>query len=129
MNAMYHANTSAKKWGGNPDDYQPIHDFIDSSKSSVADVRHRAALHNAFGIFIVEKVFGNYIVNSEGKQIPVREIAEKHVLEDLGFIPSLEHWIKNMSIEPWMGGGKKSKQNTKKQQISFNNIDTSKFID
>jgi len=49
-----HARSSAAKYGGFPDDYLAIHDYMDSTKSAVPDVRHRAILHSAFGVFIVE---------------------------------------------------------------------------
>lgn len=117
MNSYYHARVSAKKFGGTPEDYQPIHDFIDSSKSSVADVRHRAMLHSAWGIFLTEQMFGHTIQNSLGNEVPVRLIAEEHIMEDLGFIPSMEHWLKNMRIEPWMSGTRKRK--TKPVSINF----------
>lgn len=70
------------------------------------DVRHRALLHNSFGIFLVEKVFGHYITNSDGKDVPVREIAERHIIEDLGFIPTPQDWLKCISLKaiPWAGG-------------------------
>jgi hypothetical protein len=58
MKPYLHAKISAQKWGGKPEDYQPIHDFIDSSKEHHADVRHRALLHNSWGCFLVEKLFG-----------------------------------------------------------------------
>jgi len=108
MKPYLHAHLSVKKYGGVEEDYQAIHDFIDSSKQTVADVRHRALLHSAFGIFLVEKAFGTFIVNSNGKKVQTRDIAEDHVLEDLGFIPSAEHWLRNMRIEPWMGGDKRA---------------------
>lgn len=115
MKPYLHAKVSAKKFGGAPEDYLPIHDFIDSSKQCVADVRHRAILHNSFGIFICEKVYGTYITNSDGNKVQVRDIAEEHVKEDLGFIPTVEHWVKNMRIETWMGGSKKhNRTRTKK---------------
>lgn len=104
MNSYYHAVISAKKHGGKPEDYQPIHDFIDSSKSTIADSRHRALLHNSFGIFLAEKVFGPAITNSEGKAVPTRIIAEEHVIDDLGFIPTPEHYLGEMPIKPWMSG-------------------------
>ena len=107
MKPLLHANLSVKKYGGRVEDYLPIHNFIDSSKSSVADVRHRAVLHSAFGCFIVEQVFGVFLINSDEKKVSTRDIAEEHIIQDLGFIPSLEHWVKNMRIEPWMGGGRK----------------------
>ena len=83
MNTLYHAKSSVHKWGGVMEDYFPIHDFIDSSKATMPDVRHRALLHNSFGIFLVERVFGRYITNADGKDVPVREVAERHVIEDL----------------------------------------------
>lgn len=107
MKPYQHAKNSAKKYGGAPEDYQEIHDFIDSSKAALPDMRHRALLHNAFGIFVIEKIFGTNITNSEGKKISVRDIAEDHVVEDLGFIPTLEHWFKNMAQQDWMYGARR----------------------
>lgn len=104
MNSYYHAVISAKKHGGVPEDYQPLHDFIDSSKQTMADVRHRALLHSAFGIFLAERVFGPTILNSEGKNIPTRLLAEEHVQDDLGFIPTVEHYLGEMPVRPWMSG-------------------------
>jgi len=75
----------------------------------MVDVRHRALLHSAWGIFVVERVFGPVIINSKGKEVCVRDIAEKHIVEDMGFIPSAEHWLKNMKIQPWMDGRKRVK--------------------
>ena len=110
MKPWIHAKSSAIKFGGVPKDYLPIHDFMDSSKSAHADVRHRCVLHSAFGIYIVEKVFGTNITNSKGKDVSVRDIAEQHVLEDLGTIPSLGDWLKEMKLETWMGGPKIRKE-------------------
>lgn len=107
MNSWYHAVISAKKHGGVPEEYLPIHDFIDSSKATIADVRHRAMLHNAFGIFLCEKLFGHTITLSTGKTVPVRIVAEEHVHDDLGFIPTVEHWLDDLPIHPWMSGSRK----------------------
>lgn len=109
MKPYQHSKNSARKYGGEPEDYQKIHDFIDSSKSAMADMRHRAQLHSAFGIFVVEQVFGTTITNSEGKKICTRDIAEDHVIEDLGFIPTMEHWFKNITMQDWMFGGRRDK--------------------
>lgn len=108
MKPHLHARTSARKYGGKPEDYYAIHTFIDGSKAAVADVRHRAALHNAFGCFVVEAVFGVTATNSEGKVYSPRDVAEDHVIEDLGFIPTLEHWLGNMALQPWMSGARRS---------------------
>ena len=57
-NPIYHAKSSARKFGGEASDYITIHDFFDQSKACWADHRHRAILHNTFGIFLVEKLIG-----------------------------------------------------------------------
>ena len=49
----HHSLSSVKKWGGNVDDYQPIHDWFDQSKQIIADFRHRALRHHAEGIFML----------------------------------------------------------------------------
>lgn len=102
--AWVHAQSSAKRWGGKPEDYIAIHEKIDSTKMAHAEVTHRAVFHSAFGIYLVEDIFGRTITNSDGTEVFVRDVAEQHVLEDLGFIPSLSDWLKEMPARPWMAG-------------------------
>ena len=123
-NPYHPALSSAKKWGGVPEDYQHIHDWFDASKEIWADFRHRALRHHAQGIFEAERVFGNAIRISgtrplrwferfvenvfrikikTGRMIPVRWIGEQHVKEDCGFIPSMQDWFKHIKPERWMG--------------------------
>jgi len=116
MKPYYHARLSVKRYGGVIEDYLEIHNFIDSSKSALADVRHRALMHSSFGCFIVEKVYGVTLENSAGKVVQVRDLAEDHVQEDLGFVPSVDKWLRNMRIEPWMSGARK-RQTTKQKRI------------
>lgn len=104
MKPLTHAQISVKKYGGRIEDYMEIHTFFDTSKATLADVRHRAILHSAFGCFLVEKVFGPYIKNSDNKNISTRQLAEDHIVDDLGFIPTVEKWLKNLPLEPWMDG-------------------------
>lgn len=118
MKPLIHAKMSVKSYGGVVEDYLAIHDFIDHSKSSVADVRHRAMLHSSWGIYLVEQMFGTYLTNSDGKQVSTRDIAEEHVIQDLGFIPTMERWLSTMPIEPWMSGTLK-KNTTKTKSFSF----------
>ena len=105
----HHSISSSRKWGGTPEDYQAIHDFMDSSKAHYADWRHRAVLHNSFGIYLAERVFGTTITISTGKVVPVRLIAEQHVIEDLGHIPTVTDWLRAIdnpaTIQPWMTRG------------------------
>lgn len=70
-----HAQSSAKKFGGLPEDYEEIHNWMDSSKSFIADNRHRVIWHSSAGVFYVEKIFGIYF---EG----IKKIKEKYNLPD-----------------------------------------------
>lgn len=99
---LVHAKNSAKKFGGKPEDYLAIHDYFDDSKSAMGDMRHRALKHHSTGIYEAERVFGHSIINSDEKEVFVRYIGEQHVLEDLGFIPTLEDWFENMEMQKWM---------------------------
>lgn len=104
MKPLIHSKFSVSKYGGTIDDYLPIHNFIDSSKAHIADVRHRALLHSSWGPFLAEQVFGLYIVNADDKKVSVRDVVEEHILQDLGKIPSVQDWLGDLPIEPWMGG-------------------------
>ena len=139
MKPYVHARLSARKYGGEPEDYLELHDFMDSTKAALPDVRHRAILHSAFGCFLVEKVFGTLLTtyaadadralrafkNDPGDEnadayreakrradtfagkrtVSVRDVAEDHVREDIGRIPTVERWLRNLPFEPWMSGG------------------------
>lgn len=61
----YHAKSSARVFGGVPEDYLAVHNWFDSTKSSFCDFRHRALRHHAEGIFECERVFGTTITNSD----------------------------------------------------------------
>ena len=105
MKPWIHSRNSVKRYGGVVEDYMPIHDWFDSTKAAYADFAHRAILHNTFGIFLAEQLFGTTITNSEGKVISVRDIAEDHVKEDTGGrIPTIQDWLKDLKPEPWMLG-------------------------
>ena len=99
----YHAKSSAKNFGGQPEDYLAIHNWFDATKYSFCDFRHRALRHHAEGIFECESVFGTTITNSDGKQVPVRYIGEQHVMEDCGGrVPAISDWLSAINPEPWM---------------------------
>jgi hypothetical protein len=106
MDAFKHAELSAKRHGGLAAEYLPIHQFLDSSKTTYADVRHRAILHNAFGIGLAIQVFGQTIEVTAGgggtKPVSVRVICEEHIQEDLGFIPSVQDWCREIRPRHWM---------------------------
>ena len=120
MKPFLHARLSVKKFKGKSEDYMAIHDFIDSTKAALPDVRHRAILHSAFGCFMVEQVFGTTFINSDGYEVSTRDVAEEHILEDLGFIPTIEQWLTELPIRDWMSGTRK-RASTKVKHIKFDN--------
>lgn len=106
---VVHAASSARRYGGVPEDYLPIHDFMDSSKGAIGDNRHRALTHTTWFLSnVIERVFGHTIVNSNGRQVSTRQIAEDHVLEDYGgrFIPTVQDFFAGMEYASWMNNGR-----------------------
>ena len=104
MKPYIHAVSSATKFGGKLEDYLKIHDWFDQTKSHLGDNRHRAILHSSFGIFLAEQVFGHNIVNSDCKQVSVRDIGEQHVIEDMGAIPTVADYLSELPYQDWMHG-------------------------
>lgn len=97
-----HAESSARKFGGQAEDYLASHNWFDESKAFLSDFRHRALRHHAEGIFLCEKVFGTAITNSDGNPAPVRYVGEQHVKEDLGRIPTAQDWLMQIKPQRWM---------------------------
>ena len=108
MKAFNQCKSSVKYFGGRVLDYHDIHSWFDETKDYYADIRHRALRHHTLGIRECEKKFGIYIINSDGKDIPVRSIAEQHIREDLGCIPSVQDWLKEIKQKSWMASTKKN---------------------
>jgi hypothetical protein len=108
LHSYFHAQASARKFGGVPEDYINIHEWIDKFKGDVGDVRHRAFLHNTAGPWMAQEVFGRFIEidtpAGRKKKVMVRDIVENHIVEDLGWIPSPADWAKCMNCAVWMGG-------------------------
>jgi hypothetical protein len=106
-----HAESSARRFGGKPEDYLPIHNLLDSSKGTIADSRHRALTHNTWFIGPdgpLERIFGVNITNSDGRLVSVRDLGEQHILEDFGgrFIPSAQDYLQEIEVKEWMVQGK-----------------------
>lgn len=103
--AYHHAVSSAKAWGGKPEDYLHIHEWFDATKAHFADARHRAMRHHAEGIKWCVDELGPTITNSNGRVIPVRWVAEQHVREDMPkghHIPTIKDWLENIQMQGWM---------------------------
>jgi hypothetical protein len=94
MNIWDHCLLSQRKFGGAPQDYEKVHSFMDCSKYFYYHTKHRLLLHNLFGVELAVELMGNFIENSAGKPILVRDIAVEHCREDLdGKIPTLYDWL------------------------------------
>mgnify|MGYP003625002449 FL=1 len=103
---LHHAESSARRFGGAPEDYQAVHDWFDASKEHLAVFTHRGLRHHTQGIFEAQRMFGLTLTNSAGRTIPIRWIGEQHVKEDCqGKIPSLADWLGRIQPQAWMANG------------------------
>jgi len=103
---LEHSKSSAHKFGGKPEDYDHIHQWLDETKGWFGDSLHRMFRHHSEGIFELENKFGKSFVNSDGKTVYTRYVGEQHVKEDCnGYIPSAKEWINGLNSEKkpiWM---------------------------
>ena len=91
---LEHCKSSIKKWGGEWSDYIAIHNWFDETKKWIGHSKHRMFRHHSEGIFECEKIFGMSFVNSDGKTVYTRYVAEQHVKEDCnGYIPTAKEWV------------------------------------
>ena len=103
MNPYHHAVSSQREHGGRASDYQPLHNWFDASKATLAFFTHRAINHHHQGIEEAVKIFGEFIVNADGAKVPVRMLALQHCAEDMSIIPSAADWLQHMVL-PDTGG-------------------------
>jgi len=88
---IYHARSSAKRFGGEESDYYALHTFFDHTKAHIATSLHRLILHNDFGIELSGQLYGvEYQRASDGVLVPVHSVGRQHVMEDFGFLPTLQ---------------------------------------
>lgn len=96
MNSIMHCRISQQRWGGKVEDYLPLHDLIDSTKSLCSDGRHRI-LHTLWGVNnVIVPIVGHTLINSDGKAINVKDLCERdHLLVDYNkrFIPTLGDFV------------------------------------
>lgn len=103
-----HAESSAKRYGGVPEDYLDIHELMDSTKGAFSNNAHRMITHNSwFVVNILPKVFGHMRVNSDGKRYSVKDVGEYHILEDfkMRFIPTIQDYLEHLDFQQWMNNG------------------------
>jgi len=114
MHPLEHSKSSVKRFGGKIEDYLPIHQYLDDTKSWVGHSIHRMFRHHSEGIFELETVFGKSFINSEGKEVYTRYVGEWHVKEDCNnYIPSAKEWIDCITsgkVPHWVRKTKKEKE-------------------
>lgn len=101
MDIHIHARNSMRKYGGSSFDYLPVHRFMDQCKEELGDVRHRLITHNTWFISIAERILGSKLeVNGGRTVVPMRNILEDHVREDMGgHLPTLEENFRSITPE------------------------------
>jgi len=107
MTPWDHAKSSTVKWGGNPSDYIDIHNWFDETKQYTGNWTHRALRHHALGVEQAIEKFGHTIQYKNGSdvvKVPVKLIAEQHIMEDCGYIPTVQDWFNVLKQNPedWM---------------------------
>lgn len=96
MKPLQHAQISAKTHGGSWADYIEAHGFLDSSKAACAHFKHRFLLHHREGIELGVRIFGETILNGEGRAISTKKVLTEHLIEDVGRIVSVEDWARSL---------------------------------
>lgn len=102
----------AARWGGVPEDYQPLIAFFDTPRAFAPEQAQAADLitHNSFGIFLAEELLGTMIRLSAGGDSPssscisTRSAAEDLVYARLGFIPAAGNLAARTRLKRWMCG-------------------------
>jgi len=125
MIPFLHAELSAKRFGGTPEEYLDIHELMDSSKACFPNNGHRVLTHNSwFVVTILPKVFGDMRTNSAGRRYSVKDVGEYHILEDfkMRFIPSPQDYLQHLVIQKWMNNGADVPDRLKKNFTDESNV-------
>jgi hypothetical protein len=96
------ANASAARFGGDPSAYLALHAWFLETRNWSYGPEHLLFRHHAFGIFEAEARFGPVIASDNGKAVPTRVVAERHVQQVLGRVPSAADFLRRIKGERWM---------------------------
>ncbi|BDD65964.1 hypothetical protein Sj15T_09850 [Sphingobium sp. TA15] len=95
------ADWSARRFGGSPSAYQPLHAWLLQTQDWVSDTRHLVFRHQAFGIFEAEGRFG-HAIRQGTRTVPTRVVAEQHVRTVIGRIPAATDFLRRIKGQRWM---------------------------
>lgn len=98
MTPLEHSILSVRDFGGIDKDYIKFHEFMDQSKLHYSDWKHRAVLHHTLGIAIGEQMFGPGFRNSDGVVVSTREILRRHIIQDMGSVPTVKDWFRYLKM-------------------------------
>lgn len=84
-----------------------LENWFDDTKELTGNWTHRALRHSSHGIQEAVRLFGDTIIVGKlekTRHVALRPVAEQHVIEDCGFIPTVQDWLKPLleHPEPWM---------------------------
>ena len=67
---------------------------------------------------------GVHLLNSDGKKIHVRDVAEQHILEDFRgrFIPSVGDYLSKMELNPWMNNAMSNLTNNSSESKAISGV-------
>ena len=67
---------------------------------------------------------GVHLLNSDGKKIHVRDVAEQHILEDFRgrFIPSVGDYLSKMELNPWMNNAMSNLTNNSSESKAISGL-------
>lgn len=95
------AALSARRHGGDASSYLPLHRWFLETSEWVEGPGHLLFRHHAFGIFEAESRFGPVLGPDRGT-IPTRVVAERHVQDVVGRIPTAADWLRRIKGDRWM---------------------------
>ncbi len=120
MKPLQHAQISAKRYGGQWEDWYPLHDWFDRSKIAFPSVQHRLFLHSDFGCALVERVLGENITAQDGTVVPTSLLATDHLTEDLGRVVTLAEWLTEMDESALLAASERSLPSLSRSEQAIN---------
>lgn len=96
------AQASVMRFGGEAEDFLPLHRWFLATAPWSEDMAHLMFRHHAFGVFEAEARFGPVIHHGAGWVTPTRMVAERHVQEVLGRVPPVTEFLRRIKGERWM---------------------------
>lgn len=92
---------SARRYGGSADAYLPLHRWFMATRTWVEGDRHLMFRHHAFGSFEAEARFGP-VIAWPGGGVPTRVVAERHIQDMIGRVPTAHDWLRCVKGQRWM---------------------------